>query len=69
MRGRVRRLKCMQGQLRTTLKKVSFSKTSRTCIAQMFALFVEFSVNFMMEKKLMFTVAGADRVVLSYYLV
>lgn len=69
MRGRVRRLECMQGQLRTTLKKVSFSKTSRTCIAQMFAFFVEFSVNFMKEKKLMFTVAGADRVVLSYYLV
>lgn len=35
----------------------------------MYAFFVEFSVNFVMEKKIMFTVAGADRVVLSYYLV
>ena len=35
----------------------------------MYAFFVEFSVNFMMEKKMMFTFAGADRVVLSYYLV
>ena len=35
----------------------------------MYAFFVEFSVNFMMEKKMMFTVASANRVVLSYHLV
>ena len=35
----------------------------------MYAFFVEFSVNFVMEKKIMFTVADADRVFLSYYLV
>ena len=38
-------------------------------MAQMYAFFFEFWVNFMMEKKMMFTVAGPDRVVLSYYLV
>jgi len=39
MRGGVWKLECIQGELRTALKKVSFSKTSRTCITQMYAFF------------------------------